>query len=144
MFETTTLTISKNAYLKNLKFIRKQIGNDVQFCSVVKGNAYGHGIAPFAKMAVSCGVDYFSVYSTDEAYQIKQAISEPISIVIMGMIEGTSLKWAIQEGVEFFVFDKERLEKAVEIAEKLNTKCINQINEEVITGIATVMPRKKG
>lgn len=27
---------------------------------------------------------------------------------------------------------------------KLNTKCINQHNEEVITGIATVMPRKKG
>jgi len=27
---------------------------------------------------------------------------------------------------------------------KLNTKCINQKGEEVITGIATVMPRKKG
>ena len=27
---------------------------------------------------------------------------------------------------------------------KLNTKCINQHNEKVITGVATVMPRKKG
>ncbi|MBM7560893.1 MaoC family dehydratase [Fusibacter tunisiensis] len=27
---------------------------------------------------------------------------------------------------------------------KLKTKCINQNNEEVITGVATVMPRKKG
>lgn len=133
MFETTMLTISKNAYIKNLKFIRKQIGHDVQFCSVVKGNAYGHGIAPFAKMAVSCGVDYFSVYSTDEAYHLQQAISEPISIMIMGMVEGESLEWAIQESVEFFVFDKERLQNAVEIAKKLNTKCI--IHLEVETGM---------
>lgn len=27
---------------------------------------------------------------------------------------------------------------------KLKTKCINQDNDEVITGVATVMPRKKG
>jgi len=27
---------------------------------------------------------------------------------------------------------------------KLNTKCINQHNEDVITGVATVMPQKKG
>lgn len=133
MFETTKLVISKNAYQKNLKFIREQIGDDVQFCSVVKGNAYGHGIATFAKMAVSCGVDYFSVYSTDEAYHLQQAISEPISIMIMGMVEGESLEWAIQESVEFFVFDKERLQNAVEIAKKLNTKCI--IHLEVETGM---------
>lgn len=27
---------------------------------------------------------------------------------------------------------------------KLKTKCVNQHNEDVITGVATVMPRKKG
>ncbi|HTO14479.1 MAG TPA: alanine racemase [Edaphocola sp.] len=133
MFETTRLTINQNAYRDNLQFIRNQIGDGVQFCSIVKGNAYGHGIAPFVKMAVDCGVDYFGVYSTDEAYQIKKAITTPISLMIMGMVEGKSLEWAIEEGIEFFVFDLERLQAGVAIAKAKDKKCI--IHIEVETGM---------
>lgn len=133
MFETTTLTINKNAYQKNLKFIRKQMGENVKFCSIVKGNAYGHGIIPFVQMAMDCGVDYFGVYSSDEAYSIKKTVSAPVSVMIMGMVEGKSLEWAISEDVEFFVFDRQRLENAVEIAKKFHKKCI--IHLEVETGM---------
>lgn len=133
MFETTSLTINKSAYQKNLQFIRNQIGEEVKFCSVIKGNAYGHGIAPFVKMAVECGVDYFGVYSTDEAYRIKKATTAPVSVLIMGMVEGEALEWAIKEGIEFFVFDIERLHDAVEISKTLNKKCI--IHLEIETGM---------
>ncbi len=133
MYETTSLIIKQSAYQKNLEFIRNQIGEKVIFCSVVKGNAYGHGIAPFVQMAVNCGVDYFGVYSTDEAYIIRQEISTPVSIMIMGMVEGESLEWAIKEEVEFFIFDLERLQNAVEMAKKFHKKCI--IHLEVETGM---------
>ncbi len=133
MFGTTSLIINQSSYQKNVQFIRNQIGEDVQFCSIIKGNAYGHGIAPFVKMAVDCGVNYFGVFSTDEAYEIKKATNAPISVMIMGMVEDKGLEWAIQEEVEFFIFDIERLRDAVEISKKLNKKCI--IHLEVETGM---------
>jgi alanine racemase len=133
MFETTTLSINQSSYQKNLQFIRKQIGAMTKFCSVIKGNAYGHGITPFVKMAVACGVDYFGVYSADEAYEVKKASKSQISVMIMGMVEGKSLEWAIQEEVEFFVFDIERLQHAVQISKKIGKKCI--IHLEVETGM---------
>lgn len=133
MFETTSLSIDKSAYQKNLQFIRNQIGKEVKFCSVIKGNAYGHGIEPFVKMAVDCGVDYFGVYSTDEAYRIIRATSAPVSVLIMGMVEGAALEWAIKEDIEFFVFDIERLHNAVEISKSLSKKCI--IHLEIETGM---------
>lgn len=133
MFETTSLTINKSAYQNNLRFIRKQIGENVKFCSVVKGNAYGHGIDPFVKMAADCGVDYFCVYSANEAYEIKQTITQAVTVMIMGMVEGASLEWAISEEIEFFVFDIERLQDAVEIAKSQHKKCI--IHLDIETGM---------
>lgn len=133
MFETTSLIIKQSAYKKNLKFIRNIIGEEVKLCSVVKGNAYGHGIEQFVEMAVNCGVDYFGVYSTDEAYIIRKEIAKPVSVVIMGMVEGASLEWAIKEDVEVFIFDLERLQDAVKIAKAVHKKCI--IHLEVETGM---------
>ena len=46
--------------------MRKHLGG-ARLCSVVKGNAYGHGLDPFVPLAMEAGVDYFGVYSADEA-----------------------------------------------------------------------------
>ena len=133
MFETSTLLISKAAFQNNITFIKKQIGSvDVQFCSVVKGNAYGHGLVPFVKIAVDYGVKYFAVYSSAEAYEVWRNFPE-VSVMIMGSTDESSLKWAIAEGVEFFVFDMERLNLAVEIAESIGKKA--KIHIEVETGM---------
>ena len=44
MFYTSYIEISKSALQHNLNFLKKHIHKDVQVSSVVKGNAYGHGI----------------------------------------------------------------------------------------------------
>ncbi len=133
MFETTSLTINKSAYQNNLRFIRRHIGSGVKFCSIVKGNAYGHGIAPFVKMAADCGVDYFGVYSANEAFEIKRTLADGVNIMIMGMVAGESLSWAISNEVEFFVFDFEILQAAAETARSLGKKCI--IHLDIETGM---------
>ncbi len=134
MFETSALTINKEAYRHNLQFIKKQMGTGVRFCSVVKGNAYGHGIAPFVQMAVEEGVDYFAVYSADEAFSLKRAVDSSIDVMMMGMMDGgPALAWAVQNEVEFFVFDTERLNSAIATARKLNKKA--KIHIEVETGM---------
>lgn len=133
MFETSVLTINQKAYKKNLRFLRDQMGEKVRFCSIVKGNAYGHGISSFVKMANDCGIDYFGVYSTDEAFAIKKTLGNTAEILIMGRVDGDALEWAIQNELEFFVFDKDRLQNAVEIAKKIATKC--KIHLEIETGM---------
>lgn len=132
MFESSTLTISKAAYQNNLAFIKKQMPQNVRFCSVVKGNAYGHGLVDFAQLAASCGVDYFAVYSSAEAYLLKSALPD-VQIMIMGSADEEALNWAIVNGVEFFVFDIQRLEIAMNIAKNEGIKA--NIHIEVETGM---------
>lgn len=133
MFETSSLQISQEAYRHNLQFIKQQIGSAIKFCSVVKGNAYGHGIIPFVKMAIEEGVDYFAVYSADEAYQIRQNFSPKIQIMIMGMIAEEALEWVIENDIEFFVFDNQRFDQAIQYAIKLKVRA--KIHIEVETGM---------
>ncbi len=132
MFETSSIEISESAYRHNLSFIKKQCNANVRFCSVVKGNAYGHGLVTFAQMAVKCGVDYFAVYSSAEAYELWENIPD-VAIVIMGSTDENSLQWAIENGIEFFVYDEEKLALTLSIAKNLSKKA--KIHIEVETGM---------
>ncbi len=67
MFESSKIILSRKALRHNLKFIQSQLQPGVQFCSVVKGNAYGHGLEPFVKIAMAEGVNYFAVHEAAEA-----------------------------------------------------------------------------
>ena len=45
----------------NFEVIRKQIGNNVKLCCVIKANAYGHGAVQLAKVYEKLGADFFAV-----------------------------------------------------------------------------------
>ena len=133
MYESSTIEISRNALQNNLRFIRKRLNQGVRLCSVVKGNAYGHGLLEFVGLAMECGVDYFGVHAADEAYLLKNNLKTCPDIFIMGAVEGEAVKWAILEGVEFSVFDFDRLELAVLYGKELNMKA--KIHIELETGM---------
>ena len=131
---TSTIEINKTAYQNNLTFIRSLIGESCVFSSVIKGNAYGHGIEVFAPMAEEVGVNHFSVFSTNEAYRFKKVSNGNSTILIMGVADSTQeLEWAIDLNIEFFVFDLDRLQHAVKIAKQLKKKAIVHI--EIETGM---------
>ena len=60
MFETSTIELSKSALKHNISFIKKKLNKSVRFCSVVKGNAYGHGLTEYVQLAMELGIDYFA------------------------------------------------------------------------------------
>lgn len=132
MFDTSALTINKSAYANNLAFIKEQLGG-ARLCSVVKGNAYGHGLLPFVPMANGSGVDYFAVYSADEAYTLVSSLSNDADLFIMGMIEDDAIEWAVRSGIEFCVLDALRLNAALDVAEKLGKRA--KIHIELETGM---------
>jgi len=142
MFESSYIEISKSALQTNLKFLRQRIGPHAKYCSVVKGNAYGHGLVEFVKLSMDCGVDYFAVYSADEAYKIVQNIKKRPEIYIIGFVENEAVEWAINEGIEFCIFDMQRLETALKFAKKLKKKA--KIHIDLETGMNRTGLDEKG
>lgn len=132
MFETSIIEINKSALDANLKFIRKQIGNRKLSC-VVKGNAYGHGIEEYVPIAEQLGVNHFAVYSADEAERIHSIKHPETEIMIMGSVDDAALAWAIENGIECWMFELDRLEKAIELAGNLDKKVL--IHIELETGM---------
>lgn len=110
------IELSRRALEKNLRFLCRRIGKGVRFTSVVKGNAYGHGIASFVPLAESCGVRSFAVYSAQEAWEVREAQTSDADVFIMGAASADEVVWAVREGLEIAVFDAERLALAIATA----------------------------
>jgi alanine racemase len=130
---TSVIELSQTALKRNVDFLKDIIGKDVKFSSVVKGNAYGHGIEKFIPIAEMAGINHFSVFSGDEACRVYEASSGKDEIMIMGWLENEEIEWAIEKGISFWIFEGERLDKALEIAKRLNKKA--KIHIEVETGM---------
>lgn len=133
MFSTSTIELSSKALRSNLRFIKKRMKKGVRLCSVIKGNAYGHGAKEFVQMAAAQGVNYFGVHSAEEAYELKCALESLPELFIMGAIEKEAIEWAIKEDIEFAVFDFERLQDTIHYAQKLKKKA--KVHIEIETGM---------
>lgn len=132
-FSTSCIQISRAAVNNNIRFLRKTLGEKVCLSSVVKGNAYGHGIRTFVPLAEAAGIQHFSVFSDEEAWQVKAVCHASSEIMIMGQLSEDGLAWAIDHEVSFFVFDFSRLHRAIQIAKSHQKKA--RIHLEVETGM---------
>jgi alanine racemase len=76
-----TVHIDKAALLHNLREYR-QAYPDIQFSTVLKSNAYGHGLIPIARILDSPNAPFLIVESYYEALTLRQnAIKSPILII---------------------------------------------------------------
>lgn len=132
MMKSTQIKLSTEALKKNWEFLYDYFKGK-KISAVVKGNAYGHGIEEYIPMAEECGVNHFSVYNAEEAIRVHKAASSKTTIMIMGAIEDSDLEWAIENDIEFFVFNMERLYSAIEAAKKTGKKAL--IHIEIETGM---------
>lgn len=105
------IEISRSALKGNLRFLKRTLGA-CSMISVVKSNAYGHGISGFAPLARELGVRLFGVFSADEACTLLKAGIPGGGVVIMGFIHPSDIPWATVNGVSFYVSDPERLSAA--------------------------------
>ena len=133
MKHTSVIELSKSALSKNIKNLTNMFGAHVKFASVVKGNAYGHGIDVFVKLAESCGINMFCVADSFEAECVLKVKREGSHIIIMSMIDNEDLEWAIENDISFYIFDIGRLEGALAAAKKVGKKA--RIHIELETGM---------
>lgn len=133
MTSASFIELSRDALRANLQFLR-MLFDTVRISSVVKGNAYGHGIPAFVPLAESLGIDHFSVYSSDEAREVFNAKKlSSTEIMIMGHLDEEDLPWLISNEISFFVFGFERLQAAIACSQELNKKA--RIHIELETGM---------
>ncbi len=79
----TWIEIDKNSVLNNLKSFRDLVGNNVKIMSVVKSNAYGHGLWDFANIVKNNkDLDWFGVDSVVEGVALrKEGVKKPILVL---------------------------------------------------------------
>jgi len=128
----TWIEIDKKAYLHNLSFIQQNFKGPI-ISSVIKGNAYGHGIEQIVPLAQDGGINHFSVFSLDEACRAYSVKNESSTLMIMGFIPNDSYEWVINHGINFFIYNASSLQQAVKAAKKVKKKAI--IHLEIETGM---------
>ncbi len=78
----TWVEINQSAVKSNIAVFRKILSPKTKLWSVVKSNAYGHGLVQFSKLAEKFGVDGFCVDSYVEAVRLrKEGIKKPILVL---------------------------------------------------------------
>ncbi len=130
MQSTSIIELSKSALKLNLQFIQSQIGENVIFSSVVKGNAYGHGIEEIVPILESFKISSYAVFSSDEAIRVKNALKGNHSIMIFGYIPDEDLNWVVENEIECYISDSQRAVKLVNASNRTNKKAIVHIDLE--------------
>jgi alanine racemase len=133
MFDVSTIELSAAALRNNLAFIRKAMPPGTRLCTVVKGNAYGHGIGTFTGLARRLGADLFAVYSAAEAYRMQEDLAQGANVYIMGDVDGAALEWAVEHGAAFNVFEPDRLAQAIRAGRAQGKRA--RLHLEVETGM---------
>ncbi len=116
---TSTILLSKSAFLNNINFLKSFASNSL-FFPVVKANAYGHGLNEVVSI-IDNNVDGYCVHSTDEAICIKSR--KPV--LILGHIgEDRPILYSLTEKKEIFftVYSRSQIKLLTEIAKKVKKK----------------------
>lgn len=122
--------VDKKAIKYNIRNLSDLTRKRVKFMSVVKSNAYGHGLVEFSKVAVEAGAEYLGVVNIDEALELRKA-GIKVPIVVLGYVPATRAKEAQKNNIEIAVTSHEQ---AVElIHQRFSPKL--KVHVKVETGI---------
>jgi len=133
MNKSSIITLDENSVINNINFLKKKLGRNVKISSVVKANAYGHGIEQMVPLFYKAGIDHFSVFAYNEAVRVIESLRKPVSVMIMGWITDENIKDTIERGFEFYIFNMDRLQTALKYAKQLNIRA--RIHLEAETGM---------
>ena len=103
--------VDLSAIKHNVELLKKTAGT--KLLAVVKADAYGHGLIPVAKAAISAGADYLGVALLEEAIALREA-----------GIEAPILAWLVQPGSDF----KKAIELDIDLA-AASLKALQEISD---------------
>jgi alanine racemase len=100
--------INQNNLENNIKIIKSLLPKGLDFCSVIKSNAYGHGSEIITKSLLELGINRFAVDSFEEYEQISNLITNE-TVFILGFTPKEYLQ-SVKKNCILTVSSKEQLE----------------------------------
>jgi len=106
------IEINLNNLNNNVKNLRSLLKPNTKFMSVVKSNAYGHGIIECAKASIEAGSDWLGVISLNEAILIREKLKiRDIPILVLGYVEPEDFQIAAENNISVAIVNWEQIEK---------------------------------
>ena len=87
--------VSRENFFKNIQYLRRLVAPS-QVCVVMKANAYGHGLAVLAPVAVEAGADMIGICTNPEAETIRK-LGLDIPLLRLRMALQTEMEESIRE-----------------------------------------------
>jgi alanine racemase len=112
--------ISTAALTSNIDNLRSVLAPGVEFCAVIKSNAYGHGLREVARQALRANVKVLAVDNLDEALAIR-ALDSTSTILILGFTLPLRFNEVVGARLVQTVYDTESVTGLTEAARSLGT-----------------------
>src|SRR5436309_9769700 len=90
--------VDLDALRGNLAWIRHRVGPRIKILTVVKADAYGHGLRPIAALLMQSGTDIFGVANLTEARAIRQ-VGRGWPILMLGACFPDEVDQAVRDEV---------------------------------------------
>jgi alanine racemase len=109
------LEIGAAALRHNVKEFRRRIGTEARLGTVVKANAYGHGIDAVAPVVSEAGADWLCVNNLEEGVRLRESGHE-LPVLVMGYVPLVDLEQILVRRLRPVVYNLETVEKLEALA----------------------------
>lgn len=110
--------IDLTALRENLLWLRHRVGNQVKIMTVVKADAYGHGLKQIAALLMQSGTDIFGVANMAEAQTIR-SVGKGWPILMLGACLPEEIEWAVKDEVMVTISSLEEAQRSSHAARRL-------------------------
>lgn len=125
------IEISKSALIDNITTIRNYIHPNTKIMSVVKANAYGHGLHQVVPVLES-KTDMYAVYHIETAITLNYMTPKPI-LILGSICNQDECDVAVNEGFHISIYTLKQLEMVIQSSKKIGKTAYIHLN--VNTGL---------
>ena len=122
--------VDLSALRENLAWLRHRVGPQVKIMTVVKADAYGHGLKQIAALLMQSGTDVFGVANLAEAHVLR-SVGQGWPVLMLGACLPDEIERTVKDGVmptissmaeaKLFSETAVRLRRTVELHVKVDT-----------------------
>src|ERR1041384_5836596 len=110
--------VDLSALRENLAWIRHRVGPGVKIMTIVKADAYGHGLKQIAALLMQSGTDIFGVANLSEAQSIR-SVGRGWPILMLGACLPHEVEQAVRDEVMPTVSSLDEAKSFARVAAKL-------------------------
>jgi alanine racemase len=130
----TLVEVSLARLTENLRLIQAKVA-PAKVMTILKANAYGHGLIEVARHVVACGADYLGVAVLEEGILLReQGITAPI--LVLGGIMGNQVPLFLQHALTLTASSIEKLEQVETAATQMNLPA--RVHLKIDTGMERI------